>query len=71
MLASEGANRGNFAGEVQGGDVFRALCHMLKECWEEILISVTKTHSQLKSLISSTFSNLDGIFKGFGEAQRG
>lgn len=31
MLASEGASRGNLAGEVRGGDVFRAPCHIIEE----------------------------------------
>ncbi len=64
MLASEGASRGNFAGEVRGGDVFRAPCHMLEECWEEILISITQTYSQLMALISSTFFSFGWNFEG-------
>lgn len=40
MLASEGESRGNLAGEVRSGDVFRAPCHMLEESRSRLISGV-------------------------------
>ncbi len=51
-------------------EMFLELCHMLEECWEEILISITQTYSQLMALISAHFL-IWMEFWGYGEAHRG